>query len=62
MFSTGQIVFATLFIIGFVAVLIRMYLKDSIWHKRHYKGAAWVFFFFVCFILILLTMKYMLKD
>jgi len=62
MFSTGQIVFAILFLIGFVTILIGMYRKDRIWHKKHYKGAVWVLFFFVCFVLILLTMKYILRN
>lgn len=62
MFSTGQIVFAFFFIVVFSLILLRMYQKDLNWHKIHYKGTKWVFFAFISFILILLTMKYILKN
>lgn len=61
MFSTGQIVFALLFIVVFVLVMIRMYRKDSSWHKKQYKGAQWVLLFFIIFIGLLLFLKYILK-
>ncbi len=62
MFSPGQIVFAALFIIAFTGVLIWMYRKDRSWHRKQYQGARWVLVFFISFIIILLILKYLLRN
>jgi len=62
MFSTGQLVFAVLFIIVFVAVLISMYRKDLALHKKYYKGSYRILLAFLAFIAILFVIKYFTKD
>jgi uncharacterized membrane protein len=62
MFSTGQIIFALLFFLAFVWVIILMYRKDRHWQKKQYKGVTWVLIAFVSFIIILLLLKYSLKN
>ena len=62
MFSTGQIVFALLFFIAFVWVVTLMYRKDRRWQQKQYKGVAWVLIAFISFIIILLVLKYSLKN
>ena len=62
MFSTGQAIFALLFTLVFVFVLIRMYRKDRTWQKQQYKGVIWVLIFFIAFITLLVFLKYSLKQ
>ena len=62
MFSPGQIVFAALFVIAFTGVLFWMYRKDRAWLRKQYTGARWVLVFFISFVIILLIMKYLLRD
>ncbi|MCK0160325.1 hypothetical protein MWU56_06635 [Muricauda sp. F6463D] len=62
MFSTGQIIFATLFFIVFAVFITLSYRKDKKLHKKNYKGTAWVLFFFLMFIVILFFIKYFLKN
>ena len=40
MFTTGRIVFASGFIIAFVAFMIFSYIKDAKNNKTHYKNSA----------------------
>ena len=62
MFSTGQLVFAILFIIAFIILMIISYRKDTKLHQRNYKGAKWVLISFVIFIIVLFLIKYFLKN
>jgi len=62
MFSTGQLIFAILFIIIFALVIIRTYKKDKKLHSKNYKGVKWVGIFFIIFLLILFYIKYILKN
>ena len=62
MFSTGQIIFALLFFLAFVWVIVLMYRKDRRWQKKQYKGVIWVLIAFVSFIIILLVLKYSLRN
>ncbi len=62
MFSTGQLVFALLFFIAFVGVLIFSYRGDKKLHKKQYKGSIWILVGFVVFILFLLAIKNYLKH
>ncbi len=62
MFSTGQIVFALLFAVGFIAVIVFTYRKDKKLHSKNYKGVQWIALAFIIFILLLFFIKYMLKP
>ena len=62
MFSTGQLIFAALFVIVFVAIIIFTYRKDKTLHKKNYKGVLWILISFVTFIIILFIIKYFLKN
>lgn len=62
MFTTGQLVFAVLFFIVFVIVMIYSYRGDKKLHKKYYKGSLWILVGFIVFILFLLFVKTYLKD
>ncbi len=62
MFSTGQLIFAVLFFVAFVLVMVFTYKKDRLWHRKNYKGVQWVLITFVIFIIFLLLIKYFLKN
>lgn len=62
MFSTGQIIFALLSAVGFIAIIIFSYKKDKKLHVKNYKGVKWVGLAFIAFIVLLSFMKYMLKP
>ena len=62
MFTTGQVVFAILFIIGFSLILIFSYRKDRPLHRKNYKGVKWVGISFVVFIIVLFLLKVLLKN
>jgi hypothetical protein len=61
MFSTGQWVFAVLFLISFVSIAIFVYRKDAKVHNQHYKGSYKVVWGFFIFIALLFVMKTFLK-
>jgi hypothetical protein len=61
MFSTGQWIFALLFLISFVSIAIFVYKKDSQIHQQHYKGSYKVVWGFFIFIVLLFVMKIFLK-
>ena len=62
MFSSGQIVFAILFIIGFAIIMILSYRKDKRLHQKNYKGVKWVGVSFVIFVILLFVLKVLLKK
>nr|WP_281542665.1 hypothetical protein [Maribacter aestuarii] len=62
MFSSGQIIFAVLFAITFMVIIVISYRKDLKLHQKNYKGVKWVGIFFILFLLILFFIKYFLKD
>ncbi len=62
MFSTGQLIFAILFVIAFVVAMVFVYRKDKRMHDKNYKGVGWVLFFFVIFIIFLFIIKYFLNN
>ena len=62
MFSTGQLVFASLFLVAFSIVIFLTYKKDKDLHKRNFKGVKWIGIFFVIFLVILFIIKYVLKN
>ena len=57
MFSTGQLVFAILFFISFVAIIIMSYKKDLKGLKGSYNGIRWVIIGFICFVSLLVILK-----
>lgn len=62
MFSRGQIIFAILFLIAFIAAAIFVYRKDKSLHRQHYKGSYRVLIGFLLFIAFLFWMKTILKH
>lgn len=62
MFSTGQLVFASLFLIVFTFVIIKSYRKDRNLHRKNYNGVVWVGTVFVIFIILLFVLKQILKN
>ena len=57
MFSSGQLVFAILFFISFVAIITISYKKDLKGLKGSYSGIRWVIIGCVCFVLLLVILK-----
>ena len=57
MFSTGQLVFAILFFISFVAIITISYKKDLKGLKGSYSGIRWVIIGFICFVSLLVILK-----
>ena len=57
MFSTGQLVFAILFFISFLAIVIISYKKDLKGLKGSYSGIRWVIIGFICFVSLLVILK-----
>lgn len=62
MFSTGQIVFAALFVVVFVTALVFMYRKDLPLHKLYYKKTYLILLAFLGFIALLFVIKVLTKD
>ena len=62
MFSTGQLIFAVLFAIAFLSVVVYSYKKDKNLHLKNYKGVKWVGITFISFIIILFIIKEFLKN
>jgi len=62
MFSTGQIIFAAVFFVAFVAIISFSYRKDKKLHKKNYKGVIWILVSFITFIIILFLIKDFLKN
>lgn len=62
MFSTGQIIFAVVFILLFTLIMIFSYRKDKELHAKNYRGVKWVGIVFVIFVIFLFAIKYILKN
>ncbi|MDE3741832.1 hypothetical protein PHU20_08265 [Maribacter sp. D37] len=62
MFSTGQLIFAILFIIVFAIIIASTYKRDIKLHRKYYKGVKWVGIVFIIFLTILFLIKYLLKN
>ena len=62
MFSTGQVIFAIVFILLFTLILIFSYRKDKDLHAKNYRGVKWVGIVFVIFVIFLFAIKYILKN
>ena len=61
MFSTGQLIFAAIFFVVFVAVIAYSYRKDIKLHRKYYKGTLYIFFAFILFIILLIVLKTQLR-
>lgn len=57
MFSSGQLIFALLFVIGFTSIIVIMYRKDSKGHKVHYQGTYKILIGFILAIIALFMIK-----
>jgi len=57
MFTKGQLVFAALFFVSFVAITIWSYRKELTHHKKTYPGSARVLWVFALFIALLFLLK-----
>ena len=53
----GKLVFAILFFISFVAIIIMSYKKDLKGLKGSYSGIRWVIIGFICFVSLLVILK-----
>ncbi len=62
MFSTGQLIFALLFVVVFAVIIVSTYRKDKKFHRKNYKGVKWVGIFFVIFIISLFVIKFFIKN
>ena len=62
MFTTGQMVFAIIFLIAFIIAAIFVYRKGKKLHSQHYKGSYRVLIGFLLFIAFLFVMKTYLKH
>ncbi len=62
MFSTGQLIFAALFFVVFVGVIIISYRKDLKLHRKYYKGTIYILLSFIAFIVLLYVLKTVLKG
>ena len=61
MFSTGQLIFAGIFFVVFVIVIVFSYRKDIRLHRKYYKGTKYVLLAFLIFLGILFALKYFLR-
>jgi len=62
MFSTNQLIFAVLFVIVFVGLMVYSYTKDRKMHDQFYKGRLWVLVAFLGFIAMLFVIKKYLMN
>ena len=62
MFSNGQLIFAAFFFVSFVILIYFMYGKDKMLHRKNYKGVKWILVGFLAFFLLLLAIKFGLKE
>lgn len=62
MFTTGQLIFAALFVVAFVTIITIMYRKDLPLHKLYYKRTYLVLLAFLSFVALLFIIKILTKD
>lgn len=62
MFSTGQLIFAGIFIFVFILVMIYSYRKDLKLHRKYYKGTIYILLGFLLFIALLFVIKIYLRP
>lgn len=57
MFSTGQLIFALLFVLIFISIIIRAYKKDKTEQPDYFKGSFQVLIAIAILLIILFTIK-----
>ncbi len=62
MFTTGQWIFAGLFVVAFVIAAIYSYRGDKALHAKFYKGSYKVLIGFLLFIVMLFLIKFFFKT
>jgi fumarate reductase subunit C len=62
MFSQGQLIFAGIFAVSFIVLIIYSYLKDKKTHAKFYKNTYVVLIGFLLFIATLFAIKTFLKK
>ncbi|MES2747133.1 MAG: hypothetical protein V4648_02075 [Bacteroidota bacterium] len=62
MFTTGQWVFAGLFLVSFIIAAVYSYKGDKALHSKFYKGSYKVLIVFLLFIAMLFVIKYFFKS
>ncbi|CAM1334800.1 hypothetical protein [Tenacibaculum aestuariivivum] len=63
MFTSGRIVFASLFVVAFIILMIYSYKKDAKNNKKHYKnGAIYVAIGIISVIALLFLSKFLIKG
>jgi hypothetical protein len=62
MFSQGQLIFAGIFAVSFIGLMIYSYTKDKKTHDTFYKKSYIILLFFLLFIGILFGIKTFLKH
>ncbi len=63
MFTTGRIIFASLFVVVFVTAMVISYKKDAKRNKKYYQnGALYVAVAIVVTISLLFLSKYLIKG
>ncbi len=62
MFSTGQLIFAAIFVVAFVFIIAFSYRKDKNIHRKHYRGSLLVLVVFLLFIALLFVLKSVLNK
>ena len=62
MFTTGQWIFAALFLVAFVIAAYYAYGKDKALHQKVYKGSYKILIGFIIFIIMLFVIKFTMKH
>lgn len=62
MFTTGQLIFAGIFVVAFVVALYFSYKSDKSLHQKFYKGNYKILILFALFIAFLFMIKKFLKH
>jgi len=62
MFSTGQWIFAGIFLVCFIIAAVYSYKGDKVLHAKFYKGSYKVLIVFLLFIAMLFVIKFFFKH
>ena len=60
-FSKGQLIFALVFFVVFVIIMVFAYRKDRALSRIHYKGVIYIFLGILCFLLIYMLLSKLLS-
>ncbi|WP_224484658.1 hypothetical protein [Robertkochia aurantiaca] len=62
MLSKGQLIFAVLFAIGFIIIMVYSYRQDKGIHLKQYKGSLKILLGFLIFVTLLVIIKFLLSQ